>query len=142
MATLYSVIKTLEAIALGQPNVRSAGDGSLYDFLNGNPSVRYNVFFVTQNKHTTSLDQDYDTYSLNLFLINRLRDDKSNELEAESNAKEVLTNIINQFCYSYDADVVGVIEWQSFTEHFKDECVGVYATLKIRVPLDIICPES
>jgi hypothetical protein len=141
MATLYSVIKTLEGIALSQPNVRSAGDGSLYDFMNGDPSVKYSAFFVTQNKHTTSLDLDYDIYSLNLFHIDRLRDDKTNELECESTAKEVLNNIINRFCAQYDADVVGTIEWQSFTEHFKDECAGMYATVKIRVPIDVICPE-
>ena len=141
MATLYSVIKTLEAIALGQPNVRSAGDGSLYDYMNGDPSVMYNVFFVTQNRHSTSLDLDYDIYNLNLFHITRLRDDKVNELEGESTSKEVLQNVINRFCEQYDADVVGTIEWQAFTEHFKDECCGMYATLKIRVPIDVICAE-
>ena len=139
MATLYSVVKTLQNIALDQPNIRTAGENHLYDMMNGNPSVRYAVFYVTQTTHRSN--EFFDVWGFNLFVIDRLLDDRSNELEIESNAKQVLDNVVDLFCQNYNAEVTGTRKYQSFTEHFKDECAGMYVTLEIEVPKEIICPE-
>lgn len=139
MATLYSVVRTLQNTALGMPNVRTVGENHLYDLMNGNPGVKYAVFYVTQTTHRSN--DLFDIWGFNLFYIDRLLNDKSNELEIESTAKEVLDNIVDRFCANYNADVVGIRKYQSFTEHFKDECAGMYVTLEIEVPKEIICPE-
>lgn len=139
MATLYSVVKTLQNTALEQPNVRTVGENHLYDMMNGNPSVRYSVFYVTQTTHRSN--DLFDVWGFNLFYIDRLLDDRSNELEIESTAKQVLDNVVDKFCARYNAEVTGIRKYQSFTEHFKDECAGMYVTLEIEVPREIICPE-
>lgn len=139
MATLYSVVKTLQNTALEEPNVRTVGENHLYDMMNGNPSVKYCVFYVTQTTHRSN--DLFDVWGFNLFYIDRLLDDRSNELEIESTAKQVLDNVVDKFCARYNAEVTGIRKYQSFTEHFVDECAGMYVTLEIEVPREIICPE-
>lgn len=140
MATLYQVVKTLENIALQQPNIRTVGENHLYDMMNGNPEVKYNVFYITQTQHRST--DEWDTYGLNLFFISRLADNKENELQIESTGKEVLNNIVSKFCETYNAEVVGTRTYQPFTERFNDECAGIYVTLQLTMPKDIICPED
>ena len=137
--TLYEVVHSLENIALEQPNVRSCCHNHLYDFMNGKPDIRYRVFYVTQTSHKSN--DLFDQWGLTLFIVDRLLDDKSNELEIESYAKETLDNIVNNFCERYSSEVVGTRKYQSFTEHFVDDCAGMYLTLDIEVPKEIICAE-
>lgn len=139
MATLYSVIKTLESIALRQPNIRSAGENDLYNFMNGNPEIQYGVFYITQGQHKSTDEWDY--WSLNLFVIDRITDNRENELRVESTAKQILDNIVETFCGQYSAEVVGERVYQPFVESFKDRCAGIVLTLRIMMPKDIICPE-
>lgn len=139
MATLYQVIKALESVALEQPNIRYVGENDLYEDLNANPNIQYSVFYVTQNTHTSTDEWDY--YGLNLFVLDRLKNDKSNELEIESYAKETLDNIIGVFCERYNAEVVGERTYQVFTEKFVDSCCGVYVNVRLQLPKNIICYE-
>lgn len=139
MATLFSVIKTLENIALEQPNVRSAGENDLYGLMNGNPEVKYSVFYITQGKHKST--EEWDTWEFNLFYIDRLTDNKDNELRIESTAKQVLDSVLATFCSRYSAEVVGERVYQPFTESFKDRTAGVYVTVRILMPKDVICIE-
>lgn len=139
MATLYQVVKTLQGIALQQPNIRTVGENHLYDMMNGNPEVKYNVFYITQTQHRST--EEWDTFGLNLFFISRLADNKENELQIESTGKQVLDNIIDTFCESYNAMVSGTRRYQPFTEKFKDECAGVWVTVDLMLPKDVICPE-
>ena len=136
--TLQEIIKILQDIALTQPNVRSVGEGDIYDTLNAEGSTRYAYFFITQNKHTQT--EDTDRYSLNVFYIDRLEDDKSNKLQIQSIGKEVLSNIFNTFADDFDADFSGV-DFQVFTERFSDYCAGVYATVTFEVMRDGSCPD-
>ena len=142
MATLYNVIKTLESIALQQPNIRSAGENDLYGFMNGNPEIKYGVFYVTQGQHTST--EGWDIWNLHLFIIDRLTGDKSNELRIESNAKQVLDNIINIFCSRYDAEVVqgNKRKYHPFVESFKDRCAGVYVDVQLMTPKDVLCADE
>lgn len=136
--TLQEIIKTLHSIALTQPNIRSVGEGDIYDTLNAEASSKYAYFFITQNKHQQT--EDTDRYSLNVFYIDRLEDDKENKLQIQSTGKEVLTNIFNTFCDDFDAEMSGV-DFQTFTERFSDMCAGVYATVAFEVVRDTNCAE-
>lgn len=136
--TLYQIIDTLKNIALTQPNVRTATDGDIYEKMNGNPSVRYGVFHVTQTTHTE--DEQFDNYGFNLFVIDRLEVDDVNRVSAQSTAKQILSNIIATFCETFDAEHE-VITYQPFTQRFKDNTCGVWASVTMQVVKDYSCAE-
>lgn len=139
--TLYNVIRGLERIAKTHPNIRTADDGSVYEIMNSNPSIKYGAFVVTQNQHRQT--EQFDYYSLTLFYIDRLKDDlESNRLQIQSFAKQVLGNIIVSFCEEYDVDLPITITYQPFTEKFVDLCAGQYAQIELEIPRDIICAET
>lgn len=138
--TLYEVVKELQEIALRQPTIRSAGEGSVYDFMNNNPSSRYCCFNITQTSHRQ--DEDTDYYGFNLFYIDRLVDDLSdNRLQIQSIGKEVLSNIVRVFCEDNDCDRSTLI-FRSFTEKFVDETAGCYCEVEFAVPIDYECSEN
>lgn len=136
--TIQEIINILQKIALTQPNVRSVGEGDIYDSLNAEGSTRYAYFFITQNRHQ-QID-DIDRYSLNIFYVDRLEDDKSNKLQIQSIGKEVLGNVFNVFCEKFDIEVP-TIEYQVFTERFSDYCAGVYATVAFEVMRETDCAD-
>ena len=142
MATLFSVVKTLEKIALEQPNIRSAGENDLYGFLNGNPEIKYSVFHITQGVHTST--EEWDIWQLRLFYVDRMTDDKSNELQIESTGKQVLDNIVNVFCARYGAEVIegNKRKYHPFVEKFSDRCAGLYEEIQIMMPKDVICIDE
>lgn len=140
--TLQDTIQSLERIALTQPNIRYAGEGDLYRDLNANPSIKYGVFYITQNRHYSDEALGVDRYGFNLFYIDRLvNDNGDNALQVQSIGKEALTNIIRMFCERYDAEVYGTIEWQAFTQKFSDLCAGVYAVINIEISQETQCVD-
>lgn len=138
--TLVEVVNELKAIAMTQPNIRSAGEGNVYDFMNGNPSSKYSVFFMSQTTHRE--DDNFVYYGFNLFHINRLDSTlENNRLQEQSIAKDVLSNIIKTFCNMHDAKVESLV-YHPFTEKFKDLTCGMYVTVEFQIPLDYICEED
>ena len=138
--TLLQIVDNLERIALTQPNVRTAGEGNIYDKMNTNPSVKYGVFFITQNTHIEY--EESDRYGLTLFYVDRLEDDmESNRLRIQSHGKQVLGNIITAFCNEFDIDFPE-ITYTPFTEKFVDMTAGIYANILIDVYKDTICEDK
>ena len=137
--TLQELIKTLQQIALTQPNVRTATDGDIYEVMNGNPSVRYGVFHITQNTHQSY--EDRDVYGLNLFYVDRNEDDDANTLQIQSIGKSVIDNIIRTFIEDFDGDFP-TITYTPFTQRFKDDTAGVFAGISMEVYKDWICPDT
>jgi len=136
--TLKQFIDSIKAIALTQKNVRSAGDGDIYTYLNSNPNLQYGVVFVVQNQHQST--EETDRYSINLFYADRqVNFEGCSNLQIQSIGKEVLENIIKIFCERYDADVYGDIVWQSWRERFADALAGIYAVVTIEITKDTIC---
>lgn len=138
--TLLEVVNELKAIGMSQPNVRSAGEGSVYTYMNGNPSSKYAVFFISQTQHRQ--DESFDYYGFNLFHISRLDSTlENNRLQEQSIAKEVLSNIVKTFCTMHDAEVEQMV-FHPFTEKFVDETCGMYVTVEFQIPLDYLCEED
>ena len=138
--TLYEVVRGLEKIALTQPNVRTAKDGSIYEIMNADPSITYSVFVVTQNTHRT--DEQFDHYGLTLFYVDRLVDNMDgNRLQIQSHGKQVLSNIIHIFCDRYDVDLP-TITFTPFTQKFTDETAGIYAQIEFEIIKDLVCAEE
>ena len=138
--TLLQIVDKLQTIALSQPNVRTVGEGNIYDKMNANPSVKYGVFFITQNTHIEY--EESDRYGFTLFYVDRLEDDmESNRLRIQSHGKQVLGNIITMFCNEFDIDFPE-ITYTPFTEKFVDLTAGIYANILIDVYKDTICEDG
>ena len=138
--TLIEIVNELKAIAMTQPNIRSAGEGNIYDYMNGNPSSKYSVFFMSQTTHRE--DENFAYYGFNLFHINRLDSTlENNRLQEQSIAKDVLSNIVKTFCNMHDAKVESLV-YHPFTEKFKDLTCGMYVTVEFQIPLDYLCEED
>ena len=138
--TLYETIDLLKKIALKHPNIGSASEGNIYEYMNANPSVKYGVFFITQGTH--SQDEMFNHFEFTLFYVDRLVDDmEENRLQIQSIGKETLSNILTFFCEEFDAECEN-ISFQPFTQRFVDETAGIYSTITIDVPKDVICPEE
>ena len=138
--TLYETIDLLKKIALKHPNIGSASEGNIYEYMNANPSVKYGVFFITQGTH--SQDEMFNHFEFTLFYVDRLVDDmEENRLQIQSIGKEILSNILTFFCEEFDAECES-ISFQPFTQRFVDETAGIYSTITIDMPKDIICPEE
>ena len=138
--TLYEIINILKKIALTQPNIRSASDGSVYDKMNTNPSVQYDVVHIQQTTHQEDFETDY--FGLQLFYISRLEDSlEDNRLQIQSIGKEILGNIIRTFCENFSIDYP-TITYIPFTQKFADLTAGVYCNIRLEVPKDIICADD
>ena len=138
--TLYNIVSILKAIAASQPNIRTTTDGSVYDALNTNPAVQYDVFHISQTNHRE--DENYDYYGFNLFYISRLEDSlEDNRLQIQSIGKEVLSNIIRTLCENWSIDYP-VITYFPFTQRFNDLCAGVYCSLQLDVPKELWCADD
>lgn len=128
----------VKSIAEKQPNVNSIIDNDIYR-LNMLKDVEYSVFGWQQRQHQEEMD--YWIYSFQLFYIDRLTQDGSNELECESIGMEVLSNIISTIIGSGDIELNGTPLYQPFTQRFKDETAGCYVTVSFIVPKNCICEE-
>lgn len=138
--TLYNIVSILKAIAASQPNIRTTTDGSVYDALNTNPAIQYDVFHISQTNHRE--DENYDYYGFNLFYISRLEDSlEDNRLQIQSIGKEVLSNIIRSLCENWSIDYP-VITYFPFTQRFNDLCAGVYCSLQLDVPKELWCADD
>ena len=135
---LIDIVNNLKKIALTQPNINSAFEGDVYEVLNSNPSVKYGVFHITQTSHN---EQDnWVKYGFNLFIIDRLLSDNSNKVAIQSHATNILSNIIKVFSEEFDAEFES-INYQPFTQKFKDNCCGVYCSVIFEVQRDFGCAE-
>lgn len=136
--TLFEICNNLKNIALEKNNINYAGDGDIY-ILNSSPDTDYSVFFITQNTHNVS--ENTITYSLNLFYIDRLTENKDNMLKIQSDGMLSITNIVNEFNERYDdVEITYPLQFQVFNQRFADECAGVWCVANIICRNDIgIC---
>jgi len=132
--SLYKIINTLLTIGKKQPNILYSGEGDIYEALNGHQDVQYPVFFITQKEHTEN--GDIINYGLNLFVIDRETADKSNKLQVQSNAMDVLGNIIRSAKLNFD--ISGVI-YHTFEERFDSVCAGAFAELIVEDTQETNC---
>lgn len=138
--TLYQTVKTLETIALAQPNVRTVDNGSVYTIMDNNPSIRYASVVISQTIHRE--DENTDYYGFNVFYIDRLDDTlENNRLQIQSIAKETLSNIFKVAKQEFDMEYSS-ISYHPFTQKFVDETAGMYATVEFEISKDNICEED
>ena len=138
--TLFDIIRNLQAIAAQEPSVRSVSDGDIYDALNAAVDIKYGVFHITQDTHTTN--GDLDVWGLNLFYIDRLLDNGENRLSIQSAGITILENVLRNFADTFGAEYMNNIVYTPFTQRFKDNCAGVFCKISISTVMDNLCAEG
>lgn len=138
--TLSGTIRYIERIALMQPSVKMVVPNDIFR-LNATPEAEYAVFGWTQGQHSIGADDSYVTYSFTFFYVDRLTEDKGNQLEIQSVGITVLDNIIRTIIQA-GVQVAGSYTFTSFNQRFVDECAGVFCAISLRVPLDSLCEDT
>ena len=138
--TLSELIKTIEAVASHQPSIKMVVENDVFR-LNSKVDARYGVFAFVQQQHTTSLESNFITYAFTFFYVDRLKNDRSNQIEIQSVGIQTLDNMIRTL------DEMGIYSEQSysfqvFNQRFIDECAGVFCNVYLSVPLGSICPDG
>lgn len=133
--TLRETIVAIERVALSQPAVQMLVRNDIYR-LNATPDAKYAAFGWTQGQHR--LAGDFIEYAFTLFYIDRLTEDKGNEVEIQSMGVQTLANVIRTL------EAEGVFpagEWtmQTFNERFEDDCAGAFASVRFSVLADTLC---
>ena len=93
--TLLELIKTMEVIASHQPSIHMVVENDIFR-LNNKADAKYGVFAFVQGQHSTSIDSSVITYAFTLFYVDRLKNDRSNQIEIKSVGIQTLDNIIRQ----------------------------------------------
>ncbi len=136
--TLFETISRIEQAAAKQPAVNMIVQDDVFK-LNNCPDARYGVFAWTQGTHSAEADSDFVTYQFSLYYVDRLRDDLRNRLEVQSDAVQVLDNILRELSEEW-----GLEHWDftTFSQRFTDQCAGAFCTVTVSVPRDGICSEN
>lgn len=138
--TLLEIIELIKSTALNQPNVNSAEEGDIYDYMNGNLDISYSVVFLTQQTHRET--EGFMHYSFYIFYVDRLQSDlDSNRALIQSGGIRVLSNIIRTVCDNLDIEVPDVT-YVPYSQRFADEVAGVYVSVEFTVPIEDICAED
>ena len=138
--TLLELIKAMEVVASKQPSVKMVVENDIFR-LNALADARYGVFAFVQGQHSTSVDSNLVTYAFTLFYVDRVKNDRSNQIEIQSVGIQTLDNIIRTM------DDMGIYSetsysFQVFNQRFVDECAGVFCNVNLSVPAGPLCPES
>ena len=132
--SLYNVINTLLTIGKKQPNILYAGEGDIYEALNAYQDIKYPVFFITQKQHVQN--GDFIQYGLNLFIVDRETDDRSNKLQVQSNAMDVLSNILRAAEQYFE---INSAVYHTFEERFDSLCAGAFVEIQIEDTQETDC---
>lgn len=138
--TLSNTIRFIEKLALMQPAIKTVVPNDIFR-LNARPDVEYAVFGWTQGVHSITMDEPHATYAFTFFYIDRLTEDKGNELEIQSVGVQVLDNIIRMLEQA-GAHVAAAYTFTTFNQRFVDECAGVFTQVSLQVPLNGVCEEG
>lgn len=138
--TLQEVIKAFEMVASQQPSVNMIVRNDIFR-LNSKSNAKYGVFGWTQGQHSTSADSSMFTYSFVFFYVDRLKNDRSNEIEVQSVGIQTLDNILRKL-EDLDIFVSSSYSFQTFNQRFLDECAGVFCNVSLQAPVTSMCSED
>lgn len=125
------ILNKLEAYSLSLPYVKETNLGDIYEYLNGNPNVKYATVNIDINQSTRN--DNLTSYSVYLYYVDRLTQDKKNWKEIKSTAEQVLNSIINYAAKDLgDVDDGWVINY--FEQQFADYTAGAWVQFSLEVP--------
>lgn len=130
---LYEITKNIEKLASAE-HVSSIYEGDIYD-LNKQQDIRYPVFVITQQSHAGSTN-DKIKIGYNLFFVDRLLEDKSNQLEIQDWAIRATENVIEGITAANLGYVSDNYTINTFTERFDSLCAGAVCQMQVNVSVD------
>lgn len=137
--TLAQLIRVMEKAARHQPSINMIVQNDVFR-INSAPSLKYGVFAWTQGQHSGSIN-GMMSYNFTIFYVDRLTEDKSNQIEIQSVGCETLGNILRTLAEEYDVDVASYT-MQTFNQRFTDECAGVFCNVALSVMPMSVCSET
>ena len=141
--TLQNLIDTIARFGIQNKIINcSMAGSSIYD-INGDTIDGYPLLF-TSPTGTHRIERDTTTYEITLYYLDRLVQDRSNEMNVLSTAVEALKNIIWGIA-NLDG-IVDVTESLNIrnvteTEVFADVVAGAYVTFEVKVLNAYTCAE-
>lgn len=139
--TLLELTKAVEGVAAMQPAVKMIVPEDIFR-LSNEMSARYGVFAWTQGAHSVDVENGLAVYTLTLFYVDRLLEDKSNAVEIHSVGIDTLTNIVRGVMDFGDIWVDSSLNFTTFSQRFADECAGVFAAVQFKTYQNSICVEN
>lgn len=135
---LYNIINNIKTLAQNTININSMFVGDVYEL--NSVDVEYPCAVISQGTHSSS-NLDTETYNFHIFLVDRLLEDKTNEIEIKSWANENLKNLMELI---EDTDIGDIQDYSIdvFTERFTSLCAGAYLSVNISVDNDNCCGDS
>lgn len=139
--TLKGILTSLGETAIKDKLCNWVGCGSSIYQVNPETVVNYPfVFFSPTGTHR--VEENFTTYSVTAFYVDRLLEDNSNDIDIQSAAIEVLKNLIRKA-----ESINGVVGVSSeyilnvFVEYekFADRCTGAYIQIDISILNDTTC---
>lgn len=127
--TLRELYTFIEECAMQIPDIRTTVENDV-SRLSEIRDVKYGVFAITQNTHTS--DGEFMRFNLNLFYIDRLVNGHDNEVEIQSHAFEVLRQLLRII---EDTISVGDVQYTAFHDRFQDLCAGAWAQVTFATPV-------
>jgi hypothetical protein len=139
--TLLEVIKAIEDAAARQPSVAMIVENDIFR-LNSYADARYGVFAWTQGRHRVDplTTPDFIRYNFTFFYVDRLRNDKANQVEVQSVGIETIQNVLRTL---RDAGLdPETYEFTTFNQRFADECAGVFCSVILLTDTGSACAET
>lgn len=130
----YNLLTAITEEAKKLPNIKTIILSDIYK-LNSMPAAEFNVFGITPGKIYENYNLGIRYYQLNLYWIDRLKEDGAPEM-SHSQAIEELSNIIKAVQDNSVATVEKEVVYTPFTMSFQQLTCGCYATVIFEVPLD------
>ena len=127
----------IESTCLSYPNVKTFGCGDIYLLNSTTPT--YSVMWLSLVSRTDY--SNFTTYQVNLFYVDRLKKDISNEEQIISEGMEACETVVSMLKHRDDLlwDPDASVTYTPFRERFSDECAGVYVSFSIQVPVEELC---
>lgn len=140
--TLYALLNTIGDLGIKDKLINYSCAGSSIYQINDLPIRDYPILYCSPTG-THNVTENFTTYQLTLYYIDRLLEDSSNDVNIHSVGIEVLKNIINKIKKLDDVIEVGEnydITLFTETERMKDRTNGAFATIEVSVLNNSICP--
>lgn len=125
---LKDTLNHIKDIATSIPNIELIHIGDVY-YLNEQQHVNYPAIVIQSQYNRLDVLHKRLISTVNIFVVDRETEDKSNKLDIQDWAISALYTIINKLSKNYIID--GNITTNTFEERFGSICAGAYATINI-----------
>lgn len=129
--TLIELKNEIEEIVKNSRGVRSFLCGSFYD-LNDKSDIKYPLFNLQFNDVTGVNDSIYNI-NMTLVLLDRVVENKDNELTIQSDSIIYMNEILNNIDEIDGSDVIYGYQYNLVSEKLNDNVAGCFVTLNIQV---------